>query len=215
MKHNAHEKCLNIVEMHDGLDFQYKLNSHSNRLIQFVMAHFIAKHKHTRQLISHNEQNGTYHYKYTNILELAPVCRDDLVILDHKTSKVLGGIGPLVLVYKVTTSVHFVDIHTMRTIEIDGPTYYKHQFTPVCSRERLTEFVVINIEDVEFNVDTTRAAAKNKFKMVRLELARASDFGQSDKTFTANTHLGEFINYNDTVLAYDLAQITHVALDEY
>ena len=44
LKHNAHEKALNIAEKHDGLDFQYKLNSHSNRLIQFVMAHFIAKH---------------------------------------------------------------------------------------------------------------------------------------------------------------------------
>lgn len=126
LKHNAHDKALNIVEKHDGLDFQYKLNSHSNRLIQFVMAHFIAKHAHTRQLISHNEQNGTYHFKYTNILELAPVCRDDLVILPPKTAKALGGIGPLVLVYKLTTSVHLVDIHTMRTLEIDGPTYYKY-----------------------------------------------------------------------------------------
>ena len=40
--------------------------------------------------------------------------------------------------------------------------------------------------------------------MVRLELARASDFGQTDQTFIVNTHLGEVINYNDTVLAYDL-----------
>ena len=44
--------------------------------------------------------------------------------------------------------------------------------------------------------------------MVRLELARASDFGKTDQTFIANTHLGEFINYNDTVLAYDLNQMT-------
>lgn len=93
-------------------------------------------------------------------MELAPVCRDDLIILPSKTAKALGGIGPLVLVYKVTTSVHIVDIHTMRTIELDGPTYYKHQFTPVCSRERLTEFIVLNIEDVEFNVDTSKAAAR-------------------------------------------------------
>ena len=98
----------------------------------------------------------------------------------------------------------------MRTLEIDGPTYYKHQFTPVCSRNLLTEFVVINIEDVEFNVNasTSIAASKQKFKMVRLELARASDYGQTDKTFIVNTHLGEVINYNDTVLAYDLNQMT-------
>ena len=64
-------------------------------------------------------------------------------------------------------------------------------------------------------MDTTRAAAKNKFKMVRLELARAADYGHSDKTFIVNTHLGEFINFNDTVLAYDLNQMNHAALEEY
>ena len=173
---------MNIAEMHDGLDFQFKQNSHSSRLIQFILTHFIAKHNHTRQLISHNEQNNTYHFKYTNILELAPVCRDDLIIMKPKASKCLGGIGPLLLIYKVTTSVHMVDIHTMRTFELDGPTYYKHQkeMTTICSRDRLSEFIVINIEDVDFNVDTTRAAARHKFKMVRLELARKADFGTSD-----------------------------------
>lgn len=67
----------------------------------------------TKQLVSHNEQNNTYNYKYTHILELAPVCRDDLVILPPKLQKALGGIGPLILIYKVTTSVHIVDVHTM------------------------------------------------------------------------------------------------------
>ena len=52
------------------------------------------------------------------------------------------------------------------------------------------------------------AASKQKFKMVRLELARASDYGHNDTTFIVNTHLGEVINYNDTVLAYDLNQMT-------
>jgi len=110
LKHNAHEKTIGIKECPDGLDFQYKQPSHANRLIQFVNANFVARDKKTRQLISHNEQNGTYHYKYTNILELAPICRDDLVILTPKLKKALGGIGPLILVYKVTTSIHIVDI---------------------------------------------------------------------------------------------------------
>ena len=84
LRHNAHEKTFNIREMHDGLDFQYKNNNHANRLIQFVMSNIVARHKHSRQLISHDEQNNDYKYKYTNILELAPICRDDLVILPPK-----------------------------------------------------------------------------------------------------------------------------------
>ena len=160
LRHNAHEKTINIREMHDGLDFQYKNNNHANRLIQFVMSNIVARHKHSRQLISHDEQNNDYKYKYTNILELAPICRDDLVILPPKLQKALGGIGPLILVYKVTTFVHIVDVHTMRTHEIDGPTYWKHMFKSLCDKTRLTEFVVLNIEDVDFDVNTSKAAAR-------------------------------------------------------
>ena len=87
MRHNAHEKSIGIKEMHDGLDFQYKSNSHANRLISFVQNNFISRHKQSRQLITHDEQNNTYKYKFSNILELAPICRDDLVILPPKLQK--------------------------------------------------------------------------------------------------------------------------------
>lgn len=51
--------------------------------------------------------------------------------------------------------------------------------------------------------------------MVRVEVARASEFGSSDRTFIVNTFLGEFLNFNDTVLGYDLAQMTMSELEEY
>jgi hypothetical protein len=44
--------------------------------------------------------------------------------------------------------------------------------------------------------------------MVQVELARADEFGKSDRTFITHTHLGEFINFNDTVLCYDLNKTT-------
>jgi nonsense-mediated mRNA decay protein 3 len=215
LKHGAHEKSINITEMHDGLDFQYKQQSHSNRIISFVMNNFVARHKSSRQLVSHDEQSGDSKYKYSNILELAPICKDDLVILPPKLQKVLGGIGPLILVYKITTSIHIVDIHTMRTHEIDSTHYWKYMFKAMATRDRLTRFVVLNVEEVDFDVNTSRAAAKNKFRMVRLEVARESEFGVNDRTFIVNTHLGEFINFNDTVSGYDLDQMTLNDLDEY
>lgn len=171
--------------------------------------------KHNRQLISHDEQNSDYFYKYTNFVELAPICRDDLVILPPKIQKALGGIGPLILVYKMTTCVHVVDIKTMRTHEIASPKYWENPFMPICSRERLSEFIVINIEDVDFDVSTSRAAARNKFRMVRVELMRSSEFGTNNRSFMVHTHLGEFINFNDTVLCYDLDQMTIQELEDY
>lgn len=50
--------------------------------------------------------------------------------------------------------------------------------------------------------------------MVQVEIARASDFGKNDRTFIVNTHLGEHLNYYDTVLGYDLDAMNMMALDE-
>jgi len=215
MKHGAHDKAIKVNAANDGIDFQYNRQSHANRIINFVMTNFVAKHKNSRQLISHDEQSGDSKYKYTNIMELAPICRDDLVILDTKFQKCLGGIGPLILVYKVTTSVHIVDVHTMRTHEIDTSNYWKYCFKAMCTRDLLTRFIVLNVEDVDFDVNTSRAAARQKFRMVQLEVARESEFGVIDRTFIVNTHLGNVINFNDTVLGYDLAQLQMQELEDY
>ena len=115
----------------------------------------------------------------------------------------------------MTTCVHVVDIKTMRTHEIASPKYWEHQFNPICSRERLTEFIVLNISDVDFDVETSRAAARNRFRLVQVEIARVSEFGVIDRTFLVHTHLGEFLNFNDTVLCYDLAQMTIQELEDY
>lgn len=50
--------------------------------------------------------------------------------------------------------------------------------------------------------------------MVQVEIARKSDFGKNDRTFIVNTHLGETLNYNDTVLGFDLDMINLHELEE-
>ena len=102
----------------------------------------------------------------------------------------------------------------MRTYEIDQNTYWKYQFTALAGRDRLSEFIVLNIENTDYEVNVSRAALKQRFKMVQVEVVRAADFGHNDRTFIINTHLGESLNYNDTVLGYDLDAINLMQLDE-
>jgi nonsense-mediated mRNA decay protein 3 len=91
---------------------------------------------------------------------LAPICRDDLVILPKALSKSLGGIGPMVLVYKISKAVHFVDIKTMQTFELDRAAYWKDIFKATLGRDRLSEFVVLNIENMDNDFNSSRAALK-------------------------------------------------------
>lgn len=151
LKHNAADKIINIRnEDHgQGLNFHFKHRSHAQRFASFIDENLICKSIHTKQLISHDEKNGTYHYKYTFNVELAPVCRDDLVILPKIISKKYGGIGPMVLCYKISQYVHIVDPKTMHTIEVDKATYWQSPFKAELSRERLSEFVVIGIENID------------------------------------------------------------------
>ena len=99
-------------------------------------------------------------------MELAPICRDDLAILPKPLSKLLGGIGPLVLVHKISKFVHIVDVRTMQQFEIDRPTYWKYMFKAVLGRDRLSEFVVMNIENVQNNLNESRAAIRNKMRQI-------------------------------------------------
>jgi nonsense-mediated mRNA decay protein 3 len=50
---------------------------------------------------------------------------------------------------------------------------------------------------------------------VQVEIARKEDFGTNDKTFIVNSHLGEILNYNDTVLGYDLDAMNLADLEDY
>jgi len=64
-------------------------------------------------------RSNNYNFKYTFSVEIATICKDDLVAIPKALSHLLGGIGPLVLVYKVSTFIHIVDVNTMRTHEVD------------------------------------------------------------------------------------------------
>jgi hypothetical protein len=51
--------------------------------------------------------------------------------------------------------------------------------------------------------------------MVQVEIMRKEDFGVNDKTFIINTHLGSILNFNDTVLAYDLTRNNLEDLEDF
>lgn len=204
LKNRVHEKCIKVSEKDDGLDFYFKNKSAANSLVNFIQSKIPVRIKIAKKLISHDIHTGNYNYKYTNAIEIAPVCRDDLVLLPRKLSVLLGGIGPLVLCYKVSQHIHIVDVMTMDTQIIDSTLYYQHVFQGFMTRNQLTEFIVIDIDTPEFDPNESRAIRREHFRCVQVELQRVSDIGKSDQTYLVHTHLGEILNHNDSVMCYDL-----------
>ena len=200
-----HEKVFDMQESEGGINFQFGHKNAASNFAHFIKDNISCKCTNSKQLISHDEQDGTYNFKYTFLVELAPVCREDLVFLPKALAKDLGGIGPLVLVYKISKFIHIVDIQTMYTYEVDQNTYWKNPFKALLDRERLTEFIILDIEYIDTDLNNSRAALKQKFSQVKLQVVRKCDFGAKiDQIYFVNSHLGEILNCNDTVLAYDL-----------
>jgi len=48
----------------------------------------------------------------------------------------------------------------MQTFEIDKATYWKDSFKAILGRDRLSEFIVINIENVDNDFNSSRAALR-------------------------------------------------------
>eukprot|EP00347_Sterkiella_histriomuscorum_P005896 403354861 len=214
IKHKAADRAIGIKEVHDGIDFQFKSKADSAKLIDFISMTVPCKSKQSQQLINSDLTNNIFKYKYSTSIDIAPICKDDLVIIPKALSNQLGGIGPMIIVYKISTSIHIVDVFTMQTYELDQITYWKHQFHALCGRDRLTEFIVVNIEEPNKDFNVSRAAAKQKFKMVSVEVQRKEDYGINDTTFSINTHLGETLNFFDTVLGFDFEQMNFSEIDE-
>lgn len=172
--------------------------------MEFIQNQVPVKIKQSSKLVSQDYKNNTSNTKYTILIDIAPICKEDLVLLPPKLSKDCGGIGPLVMIYKISKTINIVDVVTMETYEIDSATYWKHPFTAILDRAALVPYVVINIDTAAFDVNESRAAKRNKFKHAEIEVQRDSDIGVTDKTYFTYTHLGDVLNYNDTVLCYDL-----------
>jgi nonsense-mediated mRNA decay protein 3 len=152
LKHKAHSKALNVKEMAEGMDFYFSHKSHAASLAEFIHSVLPCKVKQSKTLVSHDQFSNLYNYKYTYMIELAPVCKDDLIIIDKDTSKELGGVGPLFLCNKLSTNIHLIDPFTMETFEFDDNTYWKYNFRSYVDRSCFEEFIIVSVEeDIDYS----------------------------------------------------------------
>jgi len=69
----------------------------------------------SEQLISADLNSNTFNYKFTFSVEIAPICKDDLICLPPKLRSSLGQLNPLVLCSRVSTGVHVIDVSTLNS----------------------------------------------------------------------------------------------------
>lgn len=201
LKHNAQENTVGIKAHPDGLDFYFYRRSHALSFNSFLNQVIPFRSKEANHLISHDANSNVYRYKYTFSVEILPLCKDDLVCLPRKTSVQLGGIGPIVLVTRVSTSVFLIDPFTLQTAELSGQLYWKDPFMPLMSFKQGTEFTVLDIE----KSDTHKAnQPRSKWCLADATVVRSSDYGVNDNSHFIRTHIGNFLHPGDLALGYEV-----------
>lgn len=196
LKHNAHMDTISIQETKDGLDFFYSQRNHAVRMVEFLNAVSPIKSKRSEELISIDTQSGSSSYKFTFSVEIAPICRDDLVVLPKKLANSLGNISRLVVCSKVTNTIQFLDVNTLQTSDLLSLVYWRSPFPSLLDATQLIEFIVMDVEPT--------GDVKGKNVLADITVARAADLGVNDQTFYVRSHLGGILHPGDSCMGYYL-----------
>lgn len=212
LKHGADESCVNVKEIHEGIDFYFGSRAHAVKFVDFLQSVVPIRYRHDKQLVSHDVHTSNYNYKYTFSVELAPLCKDDLVVLPAKLAASCGGISQLVLCTRVTNALTLTDPTTLRTAVLEAPAYWRQPFRCVMSARQLVEFIVLDIEVVDAR-GPSGYNHNGRWSLAECTVARLSDFGHNDRVFTTRTHLGHLLHPGDHALGYDVANANLVDSD--
>ena len=212
LKHGADESCVNVKEIHEGIDFFFGSRAHAVKFLDFLQSVVPIRHRHDKQLVSHDVHTSNYNYKYTFSVEVAPICKDDLVFLPPKVASAHGGISPLVLCTRVTNALTLTDPITLRSAVIESSAFWRQPFKAIMNARQLIEYIVLDVEIIDSR-GPTGFNHNGRWSLAECTLARVSDFGSNDRTYTARTHLGHLLHPGDHAVGYDVANANLVGTD--
>jgi len=91
------------------MDFYFVNKNQALRFIEFLNGNVPTKVKYARKLVSANHSENTANFKHNFVVEIAPICKDDLLIIPKELAKGLSNISRLVLVKRIGAGIHIID----------------------------------------------------------------------------------------------------------
>ena len=101
--------------------------------------------------------------------------------------------------------IHLVDPVTLKTIEMNGVTYFQHEneMTFINLKKNATEFMVFDVEKVPGKSLNSSTLSSSKSRLSTVSVGRTSDW----ENFEIKTNMGDILNEGNTVLGYDLTSL--------
>mmetsp|Transcript_40626 Transcript_40626/g.45770 ORF Transcript_40626/g.45770 Transcript_40626/m.45770 type:complete len:598 (-) Transcript_40626:262-2055(-) len=217
LKHGAHRGCLSIETFRDGMDFYFPDKGKANRFISFLESVVPTKIKQSKKLIGTDDKSNVSNFKYTNYVEVCPLCKDDLLYLPARTARNIGNISRLVMVKAVSNVIHLIDPLSGQMAQLSGEAFWRDPIRPIitAARSRMTRFIVLGKEPVLLrrNISKRSTSRKQRSRLASLTLAREDDLGVNDCQFEERTHIGYLMKSGDVCVGFDLTETQFVEDD--
>lgn len=94
------------------MDFFFAERNQAARFCEFLSSVVPVTVKTSKKLIGADVKSNTYNYKYNYMVEIVPICKDDLVIMPRSLARDAGDMAQLCLVQRMSNSIHVVDPST-------------------------------------------------------------------------------------------------------
>jgi len=207
LKHRAHAKCSTIRSVPEGLDFFFGHKEDAKRFTDFVISKVPAKYlPPSKKLISADLHNNTHNCKYTYIVDVAPICKDDVICLPANMAQRMGNLSQICLVHRVTDRIHLIDPRQGTMAYLSGSDYWRAPFAPLNTGQRreLAEYMVVSCEAVmsgERRLGGGHAPESRRHVMGDAVVMRTEDMSTEVPTFT---HLGHLLKDGDLVLGFEV-----------
>lgn len=170
--------------------------------------------KTSKKLIGTDDKSNISNFKYTNFVEICPLCKDDLLFLPIKTARKLGNISRLVMVKNISNLIHLIDPLSGQTASMSAESFWCDPVRPLvtAARARMTKYIVLGKEPlvIERNVSKRTTSRKQRNRLATLSLAREADLGVNDKQFEERSYVGYLMKAGDTCVGYDLTETQFV-----
>ncbi|RAL40355.1 hypothetical protein DM860_006425 [Cuscuta australis] len=203
IRHGAIGKAVKIEPIREGVDFFFPKKRDAMKFYEFlgnVVA--VKQEKFHKQLMSQDTKSNVCRYRYSIAAVICPICHEDLVYLPPKISARLGVCGSLVICTKVRNTITLLNPFTMQDVNLSAQQYWHAPFEPLLSSKQLVEYVVLDVEEAHSSSGFDYAC--KRYALAEVQVARVSDFGRNDTTFSVKTHLGHLLKPGDYALGYDL-----------
>ncbi|CAD8178971.1 unnamed protein product [Paramecium pentaurelia] len=203
LQHHMNQQMLKVESADDGMNFYYKQKNQALHMLEFIRSYLPIQVKESKEVFSF--------IKYTFVVDVQRICKDDLVILPHKLCHQLGGINRVQICYRVASSIQLIDPIKLKVCEISAEQYFKHDLDirTMPLRENCDEFTVLDVEKIKPQKNDQNNPFQNSLCSVELMKDNDSDY----KQYQVKSHLGNFLQAGMTVQGFDLNKYNN-ELDE-